>query len=68
MSVMQPATLDHYVVIVGLEHLPAVFEEMYNEATVVMNRTRRGHHFQVQGGHSHDHWTSPRDDDNQHDQ
>ena len=41
---MQPATLDHYVVMVGLEHLRAVFEEMYNEATVVMNRTRTPYH------------------------
>ena len=41
-SVMQTATLDHYVVMEteGLEHMQAVFEEMNNEANVVMIRTR----------------------------
>ena len=39
---MQPATLDHYVVMEtdGLEHLRAIFEEMNSEATVVMIRSR----------------------------
>ena len=40
----------------GLEHLRAVFEEVYNEATVVMIRTRTPYH----GGR--------RDDDNEYDQ
>ena len=44
--VMQPATLDHYVIMEteGLEHLRTVFEEMDNEATVVMIKTRTPHH------------------------
>ena len=42
LSVMRPATLDHYVVMdmEGLEHLQAVFEEIYKESTVLMIRTR----------------------------
>ena len=41
-SVMQPATLDHYVVMEPdeLEQLRTAFEEMDSEATVVMIRTR----------------------------
>ena len=41
-SVMQPATLYHYVVMEsdGLEQLRAVFEGMDSETTVVMIRTR----------------------------
>ena len=40
--VMQPGTLDHYVVMEsdGLEQLRTVFEEMDSEATVVMIRIR----------------------------
>ena len=67
-SVMQPATLYHYVIMEkeGLEHLWGVFKE----ATVVMIRTRglRRHRLQVQSGHSHDHEIGPRDDDNENDQ
>ena len=64
MSEMQPAILDHYVVM--------KMGGLYNEATFVMIRTRtpyhgRGHHFQVQSGHGHDHETGMGDDYNEHD-
>ena len=45
-SIMQSATLDHYVIMEaeGLADLRTVFEEMDSEATIFMIRTRTPYH------------------------